>query len=78
MRPLLLFFSHVQDQLLLADDPRLHFFVSLSLLMSNEKEIMKQDFVELPEFISKIVIDSRDHVKKLVRQVRLSASIVQK
>uniref|UniRef100_A0A6A7FZ30 TBC1 domain family member 23 n=1 Tax=Hirondellea gigas TaxID=1518452 RepID=A0A6A7FZ30_9CRUS len=66
-RTLLLYFW---DQLLIADDPRLHFFISLALLLASEEMIFKQDFVELPEFISKLKIESKDHIKRLIRKAK--------
>eukprot|EP01083_Nonionella_stella_P086802 241321_1 len=61
---------HFWDQILLADDPRAIIFISLSLLLENSSKIFEKNFVELPEYISRLGIISREHILRLVKKAR--------
>jgi uracil phosphoribosyltransferase len=64
---------HFWDMLLLEhdDDPLLHYFLSLALLISNRETIMEQDFGMLPAMLSTIRISSTAEIDNLVRKATL-------
>lgn len=64
---------HLWDSLILEreEDSLLHVFVSLSLLISHREEIMNENVVALPQFLSGIKINSTQEVDGLVSKAKL-------
>ena len=57
------------DQIHLAEDTRAIVFISLALLLENSAAILQQNLVELPEFISRLGMTSKEHILRLVKKV---------
>ena len=63
---------YLWDLLLLesADDPLLHYFVSLALLIANRAQLLKESAVSLPELLSKLSIASKKDAYTLVQRAK--------
>jgi hypothetical protein len=63
---------HLWDLLLLEseDDPLLHYFFSLALLISHRKKLLAEDMVTLPEVLSRLTVNSKKEVSYLMQKAR--------
>lgn len=69
LKPELLF--HLWDMLILdLEHPHMHYFFSLSLLISHRNQILKADVIKLPEMLSKLTADTTEKIVALAAKAK--------
>ena len=65
---------HLWDEILLESDSCFHYFIDFELLKFYRDDILKRSQEELPQFLVNLMVEDRDHARRLLKDARKTSN----